>query len=333
MTGYLWEETAGALEGFVEEAGILGGDERWRLLDGMDALPLALLADLRNRCGVSIRMASAVTRVEKSGNGGYRVFTSHGEIETSDQTPFDYIVCAVPPSATTRIDFEPRLDPLKVEALSALSYQSAAKTLVHVDKRRWEMGANPIFGGASYTDAITQQCWYPSDNVRAIHHVPDDGTESVVLEVEPAGLAFSKEPLFSAITYVDGDSTGGSRAGILTGAYMTGTNAERFTSLSQSERDAAVLAALSELHPGIRDDVVDIQHWSWIEQNTPGGGAWVCFRPGDHERYQDALCTPHPGQNRPGVFFAGEHLCVMHGWMQSAIQSALEAVLGVLDAS
>jgi monoamine oxidase len=74
-----------------------------------------------------------------------------------------------------------------------------------------------------------------------------------------------------------------------------------------------------------------MKHVAWVEQQTPGGGAWTYFLPGHHERYQDLLVQPHP-LVAPKVFFAGEHLCVVHGWMQSAIQAALAAVIGVLSA-
>ena len=60
--------------------------------------------------------------------------------------------------------------------------------------------------------------------------------------------------------------------------------------------------------------------------------AWALVRHGQLDPRQDLrLCQPHPAIDQR-VFFAGEHLCVLHGWMQSAIQSALEAVMGVMDA-
>jgi monoamine oxidase len=285
MTGMLWEESASALEAFIEEMGILGGDERWRLRDGMESLPQALEADLVGRPGVRVWKNTRVTRVEVvSGGQGARVFSETGEISTAAGAPFDYVVCAVPASATARVAFAPPLDVMKMEAVSSLEYQRAAKSLVHLRQRRWEIPGltnnRPIFGGASYTDSLIQQCWYPSDNVRAIWHRPAEGAKPVLYEVARGGVTMNgRHPLFASIEYVEGHPQGSQSPAILTGAYMTGVNADRFTSLSRSEQDRVVIDGLAELHPGIAADIVEMQHWAWIEQQTPGGGAWTYFLP------------------------------------------------------
>jgi monoamine oxidase len=330
-TGAMWEEDQSALEGYIEDYGVLGGDERIRLVDGMDALPQALMRSIESRGG-RIMTGTSVTKVCHVGSGenGLRVHAQGGiEVTTRDGEPFDYLICAVPASATTRIDFDPGLDPAKLDALNSMKYRSAAKSLALVRSRRWETGSKPIFGGASYTDELIQQVWYPSDNVRRLGF--EESGENVFLEFSKFGMFESERRRYSAIDYVAGDPNGWRRPAILTAAYMTGVNAERFTSLSPGERDRAVRRALETLHPGISEDIVDMKHVAWVEQQTPGGGAWTYFLPGHHERYQDLLVQPHP-LVAPKVFFAGEHLCVVHGWMQSAIQAALAAVIGVLSA-
>ncbi len=326
-SGERWEEGMSALEIYTESYGIRGADRRTRLVDGMDALPRALEAEIRARHG-RILLKTAVTAVIKEADGRcMRVFTGDEEITADDGRAFDYVICATPASATSRISFEPRLDRRKAAALSGLHYRNAAKSLVSVNRRVWEDENPPIFGGASYTDRLIQQCWYPSDNV---WDVQDTGERSIPLEFVPGGGA---NGLGSYTTLeVAGDPNGWLRPAILTGAYMTGVNADRFISLSQAEKTEVVLSCLEDLHPGIRNDVRDIAHWEWIEESVAGGGAWAHFDPGERYRFQKPLNDPHPADS-PKVFFAGEHICPLHGWMQSAIFSSIKATLDVLDAS
>jgi monoamine oxidase len=73
-------------------------------------------------------------------------------------------------------------------------------------------------------------------------------------------------------------------------------------------------------------------NFSWDVVSHPLGGAITYFGPGERERYQGYLsesATNDQGQDR--VFFAGEHLGVVHGWMQSAVSSAISTVLKVLQ--
>ncbi|MCK8645604.1 flavin monoamine oxidase family protein [Mycobacterium colombiense] len=323
-SGARWREGISALEEHVEMYAILGDDFRIRLTAGMEALPRALDAEIGKRGG-RVVLNTAVDRVFR-GAGAERCLRVYGggkEITANDGKGFDYVICAAPAAAAAQICFDPPLRPAQVEALSGLPYQNAAKFLLHMRERIWEKPPIPIFGGASYTDQIIQQCWYPSDNVQATF----DGDDNLVFT---QGAGSGGKGLFSTGT-VQGDPEGWRKPAILTGAYMTGVNADRFISLSASERQEAVLACLHQLHPGIRDDVIDVADCAWMEQHVPGGGAWTLFDPGAHGRYQEHLGKPHPAQN-PKVFFAGEHLCPLHGWMQSAIWSSLEATMNVLAA-
>lgn len=330
-SGERWEEGMSALENHVEAYAIRGVDERVRLVDGMDTLPAALEAKIEPNARIVLE--TPVTAVVQRGTGGrcMRVFGPEGEVTAADRGGFDYVVCAVPASAAARISFDPPLSRTKAVALTGLHCRNAAKSLVHVRRRIWERGERPIFGGASYTDKLIQQCWYPSDNVAALWGTDNDN--NVYLEFTRGGVFGPVRPRYTAITKVAGDPDGWRQPAILTGAYMTGVNADRFISLSGAEKDDAVLSCLEDLHPGIHHDVLDIKHWAWMEQQAPGGGAWGYFEPGEHHRYQEALSEPHPHpSDGPKVFFAGEYLCPLHGWMQSAIHSSIKATLDVLRA-
>lgn len=315
-TSAIREERISGLEAWVEDEWTFGGGLRFRLTEGMEALPRALRGRIEALGGM-IEVGRRVATVVADDDDDMRVTCADGEAVVDG--PFDYVVCAVPAAATRRIEFDPPLAPEKDEALGGISYFSAAKSLVLVNRRRWELD-DEIYGGASYTDRSIQQCWYPSDNAMVDpdglwHGTPGHDLDSWQFRREhflPRDPAVSRSPA------------------ILTAAYMSGTNAERFTSMTAVERDAEVLRHLEFLHRGISEDVEGITHCCWIEESTPHGGAWTIFEPGKQERYFDGLCAPHLVGGRPRVFFAGEHLSVLHGWMQSAIQSSLRAVFDIL---
>ncbi|WP_258544039.1 flavin monoamine oxidase family protein [Streptomyces ipomoeae] len=202
--------------------------------------------------------------------------------------------------ALDQIRFEPGLPPGQRQAVRGIHYASSSKTLLHVNRRVWEL-SDGIHGGGSFTDLPIQQCWYPSDNARP-------SGESW----EAADPRHSQEPA------------------VLTGAYLWEGNARRFSTLPEEDRTGLVLESLEQLHPGIADTVDDIVHWNWDEQPGIGGGAFAYLAPGQHARYLTELGAPHPVE-RPRVFFAGEQLLVAHAWIQGALESALVAVRGVLE--
>ena len=334
-SGQRWREGLSALEEWVESAAILGGDNRIRLVDGMDALPKAFARDINARGG-QIILKTSVTRVTRSGGEHpmHVYFTRPGgdvEITAPGQDGFDYVVCAAPAAATARISFNPPLSAAQSAALTGIPYQNAAKFLLHMDSRRWENDPQrPIFGGASYTDRLIQQCWYPSDNVKAVFRADANSPHEPLVYTVGAGDQ-GADPFSIYEVQGDPDPNAWKRPAVLTGAYMTGVNADRFISLTNPERETAVLSCLEELHPGISDDVHCVADCAWMEQTTPGGGAWTLYEPGGRERYWQHLRKPHPAGDSK-VFFAGEHLSLLHGWIQSAIQSSIEATIGVLEA-
>jgi monoamine oxidase len=331
----------------VEDLAVIG-DGRLRVVEGMEELPTRLAQRLRDGDPrADIRLNCTVTRiVVDSLAKQVHVFSRDDEILPSGQggdenQGFGYVVCAIPAAAACRIHFVPALPVDQVEALTGINYMSASKTLVLLRQRRWEKpDADQIYGGASYTDLPIQEVWYPSDNAAPIDPNADPNADPDTQVLRATSTSFvGPRPGWSTSPTLYGPNQdvygndGWKRPTILTAAYMKGINAERFSSLRRKRsRTDLVLDSLSQLHHGIRDDVVDVRHCCWIEQTTPGGGAWAFFPPGSHERYQDLLCQPHPQQPGPErVFFAGEHLCVLHGWMQSAVQSALAATMAIMD--
>ena len=114
---------------------------------------------------------------------------------------------------------------------------------------------------------------------------------------------------------------------------MWGEAAREFGSMNRDERREFVLANVQNYHTWIRDhdDELEVEGFSWDDESSPGGGAFACFAPGEHARYQAVLTGPVP-KDRPRIFFAGEHLAVLHGWMQGALQSGRSATRCLVQA-
>lgn len=236
---------------------------------------------------------------------------------------FDYVICTVPAQPTAQIEFDPPLwssEPgrRKYEALTNLSHVSSAKTIVHCNQRHWEL-VDGIYGGGSFTDLPIQQCWYPSDNSREAKR-----------EAEGAASRTGGTP---SVRWEAADPNKSKQPGVFTASYTWEANARRFAAMSEDQRNEVVLSNLRKIHPGIEHVIDDIVHCVWDTEANPGHGAFAFFAPGEQRRYQAALCEPWPSnQDKVRVFFAGEHVAIMHAWIQSAVQSALTAVMDVLEA-
>lgn len=313
-TGLLWDEKSSFLEFLVDVVRqhdpkvvtIAGGMEKL-----VDALQNSLIDKIQTNALVTdIALTSKKVRVR---------WSKWGQLQAKE---FDYVICALPAGATVRIKFTPPLPARQYEALTNLSYQSAAKSLVYCKTRRWEW-YDHIYGGGSYTDMENQECWYPSDNAL------EDPNSAVEM-----AAAIDSDGDSRPTEWVAKDVKVSHQPGVLIGAYMWGTNARRFASLPEHQRDNLVVTGLEELHPGIKEDILQIKHHSWDAQSIPGGGAWAAFAPGERGRCQEAMIAPHSSgkaaQSR--VFFAGEHLGISHGWIQPAIQTAQGAVCHVNEA-
>jgi monoamine oxidase len=163
----------------------------------------------------------------------------------------------------------------------------------------------PIFGGTSFTDLSIQQSWYPSDNAR--RHRDFTGRSQYM----------ARNPKLSE------------HRGVFTGAYMWGSNAENFARLSEAKKRQTVIREVAQLHdyPEAELDRVTLNVISKVWEN-----GFTYYRAEEHEQCHLDLQEPlgAPGV-RPRVFFAGEYLGVVHGWMVSAMMPALKAVKDVLS--
>jgi monoamine oxidase len=317
--GWVWLEHISMAHFLRETKGFSGGGAKYAIKGGFGRLVDAFIRRLKADARVSIGVREPVFRVKISRGSGTEVHfrTPFG----SDMDNFDKVICAAPASAVTRIQFDPPLNAQTYNALSSISYLGASKSAALFRERFWERDASvPQLGGVTYTDLENQRIWYPHDNI-----VYDDEQGPLVPRVgEPPVL---KQELRSPFSLQNEDVSRG--PGAVLAAYMWGENSRRFASCTSGERDDIIVRCLETVHPGCRKHLIDLVHWSWDAQSNPGGGAFAWYQPGQQSRYQQVATRPHPGEAVPEakVFFAGEHLGLIQGWVQSAMATALDAVI------
>jgi monoamine oxidase len=315
-----WREGRSLTNPLKEE--IIGGTER--LIQSFVSTIRAGAAEGRGATD-ALRMGARVREIVVLPDGVDVVWNESG-VQAGRSERFDYAICTASAPATVRIRFHPLLPARKQEALTNLSYLASGKTIMRCSKRHWEI-YDGIFGGNSVTDRPNQQCWYPSDNARKPRDA-DDGPAT--FEVIPrAGVDLLNSENVPATRYARSEDISHEPA-VFLAAYMWGTNARRFASLSDAERDDLICRCVAELHPRNEHYLEEIVHISWDAASDPGGGAFAFFAPGEQRRYQRELCAPIPS-DEPRVFFAGEHVGVTQGWMQGSIQSAIAAAIDVLE--
>jgi monoamine oxidase len=323
-TGSIWLEHISMAHFLREAKGFAGGGAKFAIAGGFGRLVDAFVDRLKADPRVSINLRQAVMGIELSDDTAKLHSTSPFEAHKSEA--FDAVVCAAPASAVARIKFTPALSSAKHNALSSISYLAASKSAALFRERFWELDpTSKQLGGVTYTDLENQQMWYPHDNIMyddmAGPEVPNEGTTPVRTErlrtpIAVKDLELSKRP-----------------AAILA-AYMWGENARRFASLSDGERDDQIIRCLDIVHPGSSKQLIDLVHWPWDAQTNPGGGAFAWYQPGQQSRYQEAATAPHSASatSKTKVHFAGEHLGLIQGWIQSAMVTALDAVMRTCSA-
>jgi monoamine oxidase len=193
-------------------------------------------------------------------------------------------------------------------AIRDLSYASSTKVLLHCRERFWESEYG-IFGGASVSDHIIRQIYYPSgaavakvDARPAVHRYMSLYSGYITGEFGPS---HASEP--DATVTVEQEHERG--PGVLLGA------------LSPDDRAAVVKAKIARFHPEIHEEVIEGEdgHASIFWDEHPGmtGGAFSFLKPGDQQRYYENAIKPERG-----VFFAGEHCSLFNGWIQGALVAA-----------
>ncbi len=127
-----------------------GKGRMYRILDGNDALPSALAADLRGRLWV--RREVLAVRQEQTGVR-ITVRTAEGDEKC---VRADYVILTVPATKLRSLEFDPPLPYPQRAAIARLRYGPVTKTLLQFDRRFWRGRGRPLAYG---TDLPTGAVW------------------------------------------------------------------------------------------------------------------------------------------------------------------------------
>ncbi|MBY6678560.1 FAD-dependent oxidoreductase [Rhodococcus sp. BP-332] len=129
---------------------------------------------------------------------------------------------------------------------------------------------------------------------------------------------------------------GDDRPGVICLSYTWSDDSLKLLPLSPDERLTLMLGSLEEIYPGVdfRSHIVsDPVTLSW-ETERHFMGAFKANLPG-HYRYQERLFShfvqDELASRHRGIFLAGDDISWTAGWAEGAIQTALNAVWGVMN--
>ena len=115
--------------------------------------------------------------------------------------------------------------------------------------------------------------------------------------------------------------------GVVLASYTWGEDAQRWGSLSPSERIVQALEDVTRIHPQAAEEFEVGASKMWHDDEF-AGGAFALFDPGQQTLLFEAICAP---EGR--VHFAGEHASLAHAWIQGAIESGVRAAAEIHDQS
>jgi monoamine oxidase len=161
---------------------------------------------------------------------------------------------------------------------------------------------------------------------RAIRQLHYDASAKILLQFRrrfweeadgiTGGGSFTDLPI-RVIYYPDhGQETG---RGVLLASYTWGEDAQRWGSLSPSDRIAQALENLARIHPEA-PELFEVGTSKMWHDDEFAGGAFALFDPGQQTLLYELILQP---EGR--VYFAGEHTSLCHAWIQGAIESGLRA--------
>ncbi|WP_053991278.1 NAD(P)/FAD-dependent oxidoreductase [Mangrovimonas sp. TPBH4] len=274
------------------------------IIGGTDLLPNGML-NLLSKLNVEINVEHEIFSIN---NQREQIQLGIKNKSKKNLKDFDHVICTLPFSILRTIScagFGKR----KMSAIRNLNYCSMAKVLLNTKTRFWEAEPYNIKGGASQTDLINRQIYYPSNNTETIQSKNESGLKSILGIIQK----FKKTEL------LDNPKE---RSGVLVGSYVWGMDARRLGAINPNERVATVKEAVSKIHPEILEDgmVKDHASISW-DNNKFSKGAFCQMKPGDFSKYYQDAISPEGN-----LFFAGEHCSLDNGWIQGAIASSLKAV-------
>ncbi len=226
-------------------------------------------------------------------------------------TSFTHALCTLPFPAMRHLVLD-GFSPEKCTAIDQFRYAASTKVLLNFRRRFWEALEQPICGGASVTDQIAGQIYYPSSP-----DAPD-------VRVHPLPVQF---PSFDPDTmYAQRSPSAGDGPGVVTGSYAWGSDARRLAALPAEARIDAVRRCMTQIHGSDVNRYFDggatmaweTHRWSSGAFSQPGVRGLALYR-------DAAMRAEHT------LHFSGEHLSPDPGWIQGSISSTWRALAALID--
>lgn len=279
------------------------------IVGGMDLLPRRL-ADTMTDC---ITTNAVVEGVDATPGGGVTVTVRSGT--EVDQIVSNHVLTTIPFTVMRRMALTGFSDD-KMTSIRNLNYASATKVLLNVSDRFWETEYG-IFGGASISDRMTRQTYYPSDHADQNAESHRDNAPPGPAGIATRHYAIGKHPAAVA---------GG--PGVLLASYTLGQDAVKFGALTPDQRAAQAIQDIGRYHPTILNRGVVIGNASMAWDQYPwAAGAFSFLWPNQLGRlYQAAI------RSENGLYFAGEHCSTDQAWIQGSLISSLKAVEQMVSA-
>ncbi|KAG0639934.1 flavin-containing amine oxidoreductase-domain containing protein [Tuber brumale] len=114
----------------------------------------------------------------------------------------------------------------------------------------------------------------------------------------------------------------GTGPGVLLASYNFGATADRSISFTDDEHIEHVMAAMEEIHgPVVRQQFMRAERKCWILDGFEAG-SWAAPLIGQHKLY-----IPSYFNVENNIIFIGEHTSYTHGWIASALESAVRGTV------
>jgi len=269
-------------------------DQRYHTIGGNQRIPDAVAAHLTSaQPDCEIRHNWRLTGIARNADGSVEL--SFATREGLVQESFDHVILAIPFSVLRTIDYTlAGFDPLKVRAITELSYGTNAKLQLQFDSRFWrEHGAWPgISTGQILTDNGFQNSWEVT--------LGQDGETGIIniFNGGAIGAAFQPEA-----PYTSSDESS------LTGAY-----AEMF------------LEHLETIWPGATDHYLGTATLSYPTGDPHALGSYPGYTVGQLTSFGG-----YEGVRQGVVHFAGDHCSIDYqGFMEGAATSGAAAAMEII---
>lgn len=292
-----WSESVDA---FLRDI-VLETSTELRTLDGgMEQLPRGLADRLRGH----IRKNVEVREIEVQDD---RVILRLKEQDGLHIKVCDCVLCTIPFPVMRTMCLK-GFSEGKLGAIDGLSYPDASKVLLLCRERFWEGRKYGIFGGASVSDQVIRQVYYP---------LPCE-------QGQTDSHADTRQP------------------GVLLGSYAIGKDAESLSGLEPCQRVSLVQDKISRFHPEINEPGMILDHATISWEQYPWTRGACCANWKNENCTQDRYFGQIDGErlktlyrntakNEGRLFFAGEHCSTEQAWIEGAVTSSLGAIREIVS--